>query len=432
MGKHSADEARSDDASVPVKTRQVRGPRPGYERSTDEPTRERVREMLSPRVVGIFVACFLLQAAFIASYVGAFHDPKPQGISVAVAGPTSQFATQTAQRLNALPDGPLEATTATSAQDAREQVRTGEVQTAYIVNPQTTQDTLLVATAHGASLASAAQTVLERVDASQQRTLRVEDVVPALPKDGRGLTAFYLVVGWLVGGYLMASLLGIRAGNRSRNFRRALWRLGGAVVYAAASGIAGAAIVDLWFESLTGHFWQIAGLGTLVVLAAGFFTYGAAALFGVVGIGLAILIFVVIGNPSAGGAYSYELLPEPWASVGAWLPNGAGVDAVRSIVYFGGESVGRDLMVLLAWMVLGLVIYFGVAARVYWGMKRDVWGPGDEPAGRHRSGAGAAEESDDADADDRREIGDGDDEVVDEESGTGSGADSDARVRERG
>ena len=103
---------------------------------------------------------------------------------------------------------------------------------------------------------------------------------------------------------------------------------------------------------------------------------------------------------------------------------------MRSIVYFGGEGVGRDLVVLLAWMVLGLVIFFGVAARVYWGMKRDVWGPGDEPAGRHRSGAGAAEESDDADADDRREIGDGDDEVVDQESG--SGADSDAQVRERG
>jgi hypothetical protein len=32
------------------------------------------------------------------------------------------------------------------------------------------------------------------------------------PGDGRGLTGFYLVVGWIVGGYLVAALLGVSGG----------------------------------------------------------------------------------------------------------------------------------------------------------------------------------------------------------------------------
>ena len=35
----------------------------------------------------------------------------------------------------------------------------------------------------------------------------VTDAVPAQPGDARGLTDFYLVVGWLIGGYLVAALL---------------------------------------------------------------------------------------------------------------------------------------------------------------------------------------------------------------------------------
>src|SRR6185436_19514389 len=85
------------------------------------------------------------------------------------------------------------------------------------------------------------------------------------------------------------------------------------------------------------------------------FTMALQALFGFLGMGLAILLFVVLGNPSAGGAYPAPLLPPFWSAIGPWLPPGAGTDAVRGIVYFGGAGVGQALLVLTGYAVIGLV-----------------------------------------------------------------------------
>lgn len=362
MGKHEAPD------------RSVRGPMPGYQRSTDEPFDARVRDVLSPRQVGILIGCLLLQVLFIASYVGAFHHPDPSGLAVDVVAP-EQAQAQITRQLNAIDGSPLESRAVASRGIAEEHLRSGESAAAYVYNPSGTKDTLLVSGAQGGSTASAVELVFRQAAAQQDRTLTVDDIHPANSEDGRGLSAFYLVVGWMVGGYLMASLLGMRAGTRARNFARALWRLGGTLAYAVASGLIGAAVVDTGFGALTGNYWALAGIGTLIVLASAVFTLGASALLGVLGVGLAILLFVVLGNPSAGGAYAAELIPEPWASIGPWLPNGAGLDAVRSAIYFGGHGLGQYVLVLVAWLLAGLALYFAVAGRVYWGLKGDYWGP---------------------------------------------------------
>ena len=61
-------------------------------------------------------------------------------------------------------------------------------------------------------------------------------------------------------------------------------------------------------------------------------------LFGVIGIRLTLLIFVILGNPSAGGAYQPALLPPFWQALSGALPNGAATDALRRIVYFGSHG----------------------------------------------------------------------------------------------
>jgi hypothetical protein len=43
-------------------------------------------------------------------------------------------------------------------------------------------------------------------------------------------------------------------------------------------------------------------------------------LFGVLGIGLTVLVFVILGNPTAGGAYQAQLLPPFWRTLGYVLP----------------------------------------------------------------------------------------------------------------
>jgi hypothetical protein len=215
---------------------------------------------------------------------------------------------------------------------------------------------LLVASGGGVSVSGAVQTVLTGVETAEQRTLVVEDLVPLQSGDGRGLSGFYLVIGWIVGGYLVAALLGVSAGARPATTRRAIFRLGALAPYAVLSGLGGAIIVGPVLGALTGHFAAIWAVGTLLVFAAGAVTMAFQVLFGVLGIGLTVLVFVILGNPTAGGAYQSQLLPPFWRALGEGLPNGAGTDTIRRIVYFGGAGIGAPLAVITAWAVVGTVV----------------------------------------------------------------------------
>ena len=73
-------------------------------------------------------------------------------------------------------------------------------------------------------------------------------------------------------------------------------------------------------------------------------------------LGLTVLLFVVLGNPSAGGAYQTELLPAFWRVLGTWIPNGAGTTAVRRLVYFPDQSVTFQVLLIAAYAVVGAAI----------------------------------------------------------------------------
>jgi hypothetical protein len=133
-------------------------------------------------------------------------------------------------------------------------------------------------------------------------------------------------------------------------------RLAATVPYALVSGLGGALIVGQWLGALTGHFWALWGLGTLLVLSSATLTMALQVLFGTLGIGLTVLLFVVLGNPSAGGAYQTQLLPSLWRSVGGAIPNGAGTDAVRRIVYFGGHGTAGRLWLIAAYVAVGVLV----------------------------------------------------------------------------
>jgi hypothetical protein len=105
------------------------------------------------------------------------------------------------------------------------------------------------------------------------------------------------------------------------------------------------------------------GLGALVVFGVGAITLALQALTGIVGIGLAVLIIVIGGNPSAGGAFPLPMLPAFWKAIGPWLPPGAGTWSARSIAYFEGNALTGPLLVLAAWAVVGVVVTLVLSAR---------------------------------------------------------------------
>lgn len=307
----------------------------------------------SVRTILLVLGVLAVQLGFIASYVGAFHSPTPRGITLAVVAPAGAppgSGEQLAQQLDSLPGHPLAPMVVADEAAARQRITDRDTYGALLLGPQR-QDTLLVASGAGASVATALESTLTAVDAAQQRTVTVQDVVGVSAQDNRGLSGFYLAVGWVVGGYLLSTAL--RVISPARRVREMAVRLGVLTGYAIASGIGGALLAGPVLGALTGHFWALAGFGALVVLATAAFTTALAALLGYVGIGLVIVLFVVLGNPSAGGAYGAPLIPPFWAAVGPWLTPGAATQGIRSIAYFGGTGVGAPLGVLAGYLVLG-------------------------------------------------------------------------------
>lgn len=327
--------------------------------TTDDGTRTtfltEVKSAVTPRASLLVLGVLGLMIAFITSYTGAFHHPMPTGVPLAVVAPAPAGG-QLVGTLDRLPGSPLAPRAVPTERQARQRIADREAAGALIVDPHGGTDRLLVAGGGGTSLAQALEQVVRPVEKARHRTVRTVDVRPVAPGDGRSLSSFYLVVGWCVGGYLCAAILAISAGARPSNGHRAVIRLAALAVYAIAAGLAGAIVVGPVLDALPGTFFGLWGLGALVVFAVGATTLACQALLGVLGIGLAILLIVILGNPSAGGAYPYPLLPPFWRAIGPALPPGAGTWAARSLAYFRGNALTGPLLVLSAWAVGGTLL----------------------------------------------------------------------------
>jgi hypothetical protein len=330
-----------------------------------EEIRAEVRDAVTPRAFGLVAAVLLLQLGFILSYVGAFHHPTPHRMRLAVvapAGAPAGAAQQVVGRLNAIAGEPVHATTAQDEAAARDRITHRKLDGALLLGTGSS-DRLLVAGAEGGAVAQAMEQVVTGADTAQQRTVQVSDIVPAESGDARGLSSFYIAVGWVVGGYLVASILAISAGELPATRRRARIRIFALGAYAVLSGIGGALVAGPLLGALTGRFWMVSWFGALLVFAVGAFTMAIEALAGIAGIGLAVLLFVVLGNPSAGGPYPGPLLPPFWRAIGPWLPPGAGTSGLRGIVYFDNAGLAQAALVVAAYAVVGSVALLLVTMR---------------------------------------------------------------------
>ena len=317
-----------------------------------------IRDAISLRAFLLVVGTLGLGVGFVLSYVGALHNPRLQNLPITLVTDNPQATSQLVGQLSSsVPKGLIVPSAGTTVAAATAQVKDRGTGAAFIYSLTGKQDTLIVASAAGSAQATAVETLFTAVDQREHRTLTVDDVVHAGAKDFDGLSAFYLVVGWCVTGYLIASILGISAGTRPSNTTRAVIRL-------LAITLAGfvAAVVGTWLVqehilgALNGAFWPMVATGTLLILGVGAITMAMQIALGVLGIGAAVLLVVVLGNPSAGGAFPRSMLPTFWRAIGAFLPPGAGTDAVRSISYFGGAATGYPLLIMGGYAVLGVVL----------------------------------------------------------------------------
>ncbi|WP_072686824.1 ABC transporter permease [Rhodococcus marinonascens] len=316
------------------------------------------------KMVVLVFGVLLLQLGFILSYVAAFHQPTPREIEIAVIaarGLPAGMDQQIADRLNAIEGRPLDARVVMDTAQARQLLRDREIQGAFVVDPTGT-DILVTASAGGSSISSALETVFTQVENERGHQFTVRDEIPVGVHDNRGLSGFYLAVGWVVGGYLLAAAIGLFIGA-PRTLRQAGAHAAVLFGYSVLSGALGALITTYVLGTFSGHWFPLWLLGTGVVFGTAMFTLGLRAAVGIVAVPLAIAVFVILGNPSAGGAFGSNVIPSFYATIGRWITPGAGTEGIRSILYFDHVGLGQPALALTLYSLIGLGLLFGSTAR---------------------------------------------------------------------
>ncbi len=304
----------------------------------------------------VLVPALVLMLAFAFFYVGAFHNPTPHRVPVAVVGPSG-----VAVQLNRLPGAPLDARLTSSRRDALSQINAREVYGAYDV----ATNRLFVASAANRATAIALEQTFNLVAAAQRRpAVRVTDVKPLPPTDPNGTSAFYAVIAWVFGGYIAATLIGLVGSPRDRSRRRAAGRIGALAGFAVLAGILSVVLLRASFEVFSGHVLAVSGIAVLTIFASGAATAGIQAAAGPAGTGLVILVFVILGNSASGGPFARPLLPGLWRTIGGVLPPGASVDLARSAVFFDGARISGPILVLVIWAALGTSLALALGGRV--------------------------------------------------------------------
>jgi hypothetical protein len=311
----------------------------------------------SPKVVAlVLLPALVLMLAFALSYVGAFHEPTPHNVPLAVVGPPSL-----ATRLDQLPSDPLDTRESPSRSDALSQIDDRKVYGAY----EAATNRLYVASAANRATAVALERTFDRLAAVQRRpAVRVTDVKPLPLKDSNGTAAFYAVIAWVFGGYIGATLIGMVGSPRSSSHRRAAARIGALAGFALVGGILSVVLLRALFGVFAGHVVALCAIAALTIFASGAATAGIQAAAGPAGTGLVILLFVILGNPASGGPFARPLLPGLWRTIGGVLPPGASVDLSRASLFFDGARIAGPILVLVGWAAFGTALAIALGGRI--------------------------------------------------------------------
>jgi hypothetical protein len=316
--------------------------------------RTAVRGLTRP-AVGL-AAVVLFQLLFASVFVGVLHHQVLHRAPVAVAGDSPL-----AQAVASHGGGTVRLVGEPSAGAARAAILGGHANAAIIAGRG--GETLVIQTAASPGTASVLTKEFTTAAAALKTPLRVDDLAPLPASDPTGGSAFFLVIAWMLGGYVGATTAGLMLGGmRSPTLGNAAARLGLLAGYAAVSGFLGALLAGPGLGVWPGYNLALAGVGMLVVFGAAAATAGLQAALGMPGTLIAIIAMVVFGDPTAGTSVATALLARPWNIIGQGLPPSAGLSAARSVIYLGGTNIAGPLTVLAVYAAAGTALTLAVVA----------------------------------------------------------------------
>ncbi|SCL55518.1 hypothetical protein GA0070606_2453 [Micromonospora citrea] len=297
-----------------------------------------------PAALGVAALAAVLLALLVPLFAAPATHLAPRDLPVAVAGP-APVAGDLAARLAAARPGAFEVTTLPDAAAADRALRDRQVYAAFVAGPEG----VALHTAPAASPTVAALLTEAAAQFSAGRPVPVVEVVSGAPDDPRGAGFAAGFLPFAMASVLAGALLTLVVTGR-------IARLLGLLAFGLLAGVVGAAVLHGWLGVLDGDPLAEAAAAGLFALAAAATVAGLGALLGRPGIGLGALLVFLVGNPLSAVSAAPELLPQPWGTVGQFLPVGAGGTLLRSVTFFDGAGSGRPLAVLAGYALVGLTL----------------------------------------------------------------------------
>ena len=266
-------------------------------------------------------------------------------------------------------------------------------------------DSELLAEAEGRSIGAAAALALEdpvRIDVVEWNPLPVGVSNASLPM----FYALIVILAGFTGAMIISALLDARLGfipleigplalhvhvapfGRLQTLARK-W----VVTVITAPLVSGLCLVVADIIGVTGfNPWHIFWFSNLVIVAVGVCAHTIIAAIGNAGLLVNLVVFVVLGIPTSGGATPTQMLPQVFVAIGTLQPMHQAYLGLRSIMFFDsswGAGLGHAVWVLGGWAAAGLAV--GVAVTLVYermGMRRQAVAE-RVPAGRRSNGSGS-------------------------------------------
>ncbi|QIV87492.1 ABC transporter permease [Glutamicibacter mishrai] len=291
---------------------------------------------------------FFLCAIMGLFYLGAFHQPTPHNVQVAVVGDSA--ATKVfAQTLQDESDGALNVRTVDNEESAKALVENREIVAAY----ESTKDsaTLYVSSAASETSDNVAQKVFMNVAFKQGQPFQVNDVVPTGDNDTSGQGLFFLLVALSIGGYASAVPLAGFMGKVRLPVRFAMAAVAAAVIATIAVVVAGPI-----YQVIENHFaniWLISWVYAVSIIMLGM---GLHPLLRHWTTPILTMCFVALNFTSSGGIFQPAMQPGFFGALNTFW-NGAGwLHAVQTLVYFPEQGIGMDILRLILWLIPGMAL----------------------------------------------------------------------------
>ncbi|MDX6740058.1 hypothetical protein [Actinocorallia sp. A-T 12471] len=288
---------------------------------------------------------FLLVMMLVGVYTVSMHQPTPRDLPVAVIG-TGQQAVGLADALNAAENAPVEVRTVGAVSEAESLLKRREIAAAFqLPTRRGGPATLYTAQAAGMGQASMSQAIFTGIAAQQGLQVEHMEIAPLPPEDGMGTSAMLIVTAWILAGYMIITML-MQGAPEEFTLRRTPAFL---AVWAALMSFVVWFLADVVIGAVGGHAWEMLALGWATIFSVGLAQSFIARLIGPLGSIAGVLVLMYLGVPSSNLGLPVKAMPPFFEWLHGVLPTPAAGEALRAILYFGGDGVSGHLLVLALW-----------------------------------------------------------------------------------